>query len=607
MGGVRILPEPGAAIGRLLNATRQTGLERLQAVLACTFTFDRGYFEQLLDALSKCHSDGWDLLRGIPIDVVCDHRHYRGHGSAYNAHCWPESNLFHPKLVLLLFSDKVIWIEGSLNMTRAGYVVNRELASYHEDRRRKLPHGVHLLSSVLAAQGVGAAKEIVRSTTQERVDTKNRSLTSIDAPILDGRLPSTGRARSVYIVTPFFDRREKSGTTIDATVLGTLARAYPDAQFRIFAPEITRRDGKRALQASKALFEQVFGPQVSQRRVAICAVPSDNYPLHAKLIAVRSGAHGGQASVLTGSPNVTEVALLRKGKGANVELARLFSARWKHVEGLLHRLGRKFRPISAYLFEPPRSISPSGWHALKSAVYDPFKRQLGLEWISRDHPGKTRLYYAGRRVVIPRDGPIREFVALAGELRIETVCRDDPKRRSWCPIIVPLTARLALANLPTDSDPPPEWWLFQLGALPVAVAEKDSGEGRGAAGRAPSDSTAFSMAQRIRDLTDRMAYALDVLTGDPTQSNARVGAHLSLLERIFDAHDPARAMDAAEQAWRLWVRLEIAQVLDLAVSRSKLIEARGGRLQRRLTRAMRNESLPPDVTRQWKELTASIG
>ena len=52
---------------------RSCGLKELRAVLVCTFTFDGGYFQQLLEALAEEDTSGADHLRAIPVDVVCDH------------------------------------------------------------------------------------------------------------------------------------------------------------------------------------------------------------------------------------------------------------------------------------------------------------------------------------------------------------------------------------------------------------------------------------------------------------------------------------------------------------------------------------------------------
>ncbi len=562
MVSVKVQVESVTVVERLLDAVKHAGLYRLEAILACTFTFDRSYFEQLLDALSGCHPKGGDRLREIPIDVVCDHRHYRGHAAAYNVHCWPEHNLFHPKLLLLLFDNHIVWIEGSLNLTHAGHTVNRELVTFHGSGESKLPHGVRELVRNLANQGVDAAKRVLEATRGARTDVRNRSVTSLDSALLDGLIARVNHAHSIYVVTPFLDRRDQVGSALETAALKVLAKRYPDAAFRIFLPKVTCEDGRSVLQASKALFTQVFGPRATKGRLAFCGVPSDREPLHAKLLAIRHGRQGEDVTVLTGSPNLTENALLKRGVEANVELAREFTAQWKDVERLLRRLGWGFKSLSACSFEPPPVMTATGWHVLRSATYYPFARELEIHWRHSDCMRGTDLFYAGKKLRAPSGHILKGFVIRDGDLRLETVSRKDQARRSWCPIVIPIESRVALAELPEHKDPPPEWWLAQLGALPPPHTVLDVREKGGFGGtRSTADTTPFLLGQRVRDLADRMRYVIAVITDGDTGKSARVTGHLKLLENIFDFHDPLAVSDATEQTWRLWVRLEVVQAL----------------------------------------------
>ncbi|BAU49570.1 hypothetical protein SVA_3022 [Sulfurifustis variabilis] len=605
MGGVKVEIQPVAAVERVLDAARRAGLDRLEALLACTFTFDRSYFEQLLDALAECHPEGGDRLREIPVDVVCDHRHYRGHTVTYNVHCWTGDNLFHPKLLLLLFDDHVVWIEGSLNLTRAGYTVNRELVTFHDNKRCKLPHGVRELVRNLASQGVDAARRVFKAASGARTDVRNRSVTSLDSALLDGLLGRVKHAHSVYVVTPFLDHRDQAGPAIETAALKVLAERYPGAAFRIFLPEVTRTDGRPALQASKALFTQAFGPRVREDRLAFCGVPSDQHPLHAKLLAVRHGRQGARATVLTGSPNLTERALLKKGARANVELAREFAVRWKEVDGLLRPLGRRFKPLSECAFEPPQSITTAGWHALKSATYHPFRRELELEWRTPEYAQLTWLFYAGKKLAVPAEGNVKGFVIRNADLRLETVSRMNATRRSWCPIVIPIESRLALAELPEQGEPPPEWWLAQLGALPTARAVRN-GETNSGTARSPDGQASFLLSQRVRDLADRMRYAIAVITDSGAGRAARATGHLDLLEKIFDVHDSAAASDPTERTWRLWVRLEVVQALIQATTGRNGGGRKARNLRDDLRRRLSAVDLPQEPLEHWRSLTETL-
>jgi hypothetical protein len=605
MGRVIVQNEPSSAIERLLDSIKRSGLDRLEAILACTFTFDGSYFGQILDALAASESQGLDRLRSIPVDVVCDRRHYRGHPADYNVHCWAGENLFHPKLVVLLFTDRIAWVEGSLNLTRAGYSNNRELVTYHEDVRRKLSQGTRKLVQQLAIQGVDAAQRIHAAANGPlKTEVSNRSFTSLDAPILERFLNRTQRAESVYIVSPFLDQREQAGVALDSSILKTLAKRYPKAQFRVFLPEIARVNGERALQGSKGLFISAFGPKATKERLGICGVPSDERRLHAKLLVMRHGKSGARASVLTGSPNLTENALSRAGSKANVELARALNIRWKDVQKILRPLGSRFKPLSQCKFEPMQATVVPGWPVLKSATYHPLQGELELEWRRPGDLSLTQLYYAGASLAAPAHGPIRGFGIRNGELRIETVSRENPNRRSWFPIVIPFGEQLALTGLPEEGIPSPEWWLSQLGGLPaksIPGAERQSAGGK----NDPSPPTGFSLGQKVRDLAERMHYVENLFVNSDALKPYEINAHLDLLEKIFELHDPGGVNDVGEKLWRLWVRLEVAGIITSAASRVRRRRDRARKLASELRRQLLTSKVPADLRLQWRALAGA--
>ena len=603
MATVRISAAPVSALERLLEMTRQLGVEQLEAILACSFTFDGNYFQQFLDALAALGVAGADRLREIPIDVMCDYRHYRSHAGTYNVHCWPGPNLFHPKLLMLLFSDRVVWLEGSQNLTRSGYAANQELVSLHVTTKDRLPHGVHALVGRLAQQPIEAARAVADVTTRARLQSANRSLTSLDGEILRGLLDRVRAASDVYLVAPFFDRREQAGPSIESAALKRLADHYPAAKFWVYLPQVVSAEGRQALQASQRTFAEVFGPRAPMRRLALCGVPSDRHPLHAKLLAVRHGPRDATVTVLTGSPNITEKALLKKGTGGNVELARELTLKWSQFEPLLAPLAGRFKKIEDCHFEPPAFERTSGWHAVESATYHPVQGTLKIRWCRPDVARATRIEYAGRALSIPADGRCAAFVMRPNELRLETICRADPALRSWCPIVIPFESRIALGSLPDRTDPPPEWWLAQLGALPLSSTGGEAGSAAGSP-RAEAAAGRYPLAVRIRDLANRMRYVQGVITESGFAEEPRVNSHLALLEKIFAAHDPEQTGDLQERTWRMWVRLELTQLLLQAA------RARKRRALRALARRFRSEmsamQVPPDIEEQWRELTGGL-
>jgi hypothetical protein len=590
-----------SGVERLLDAAKHARLENLRAILACTYTFDGSYFEQVLDALREDRADGSEILRGIPIDVVCDHRHYRGHSSGYNVYCWGESNLFHAKLLMLCFADRIVWLEGSLNLTRAGHGLNRELASYHESERGALPAGVFTLLQRLGRQGVPAAMMIGGSARRRRTATRNRSSTSLDAPLLDGLLDRVKRATQVVLVAPFFDQREQGEPTIDTTALRRLAQQYANTPFRIYLPQLVGPKGDDALQGHRAVFANAFGPKANAERVAFCGVPSDHRPLHAKLIAIQHGARNSDATLLTGSPNITESALMRKGTSGNVELARELQVRWRHVDALLQALGHKFKPLSECHFVPPPPIQMFGWHALQSAQYDPLRGELDLNWLKPK--AETIVRYAGEPLIVPATRPIAGFTIRGDDLRLETICRANPSRRSWCPIVIPIEARIALADLP-ESEAPPEWWIAQLGALSGLSTRRQGFTGLSTP-IASISPTKFPLAHRVRDLAERMRYSVDIVTS-PDAPKSRILGVLNLLEKIFDVHDVVTATTVVDQAWRLWVRLEVIQAVAAARSGRQPGSPTTSRLLRDLKGRLASMTVPLDAEVAWRVLTEKM-
>lgn len=604
MATVKLLEVPISGMDRLLEETRQAGLDQLKAILACTFTFDGGYFEQFLKALAELHPDGTDRLREIPVDVICDHRHYRGHGFGYNVHCWPGDNLFHPKLLMLLFTDRLVWLEGSQNLTRAGYALNRELVSFHKSRKNRFPPGVAKLVGRLAQLRIASAEKIWKVTTGAREQSMNRSITSLDRELLAGMMSRVRKASDVYVVAPFFDRREQVGVSIETSALKRLADQYPEAKFWVFLPQIETADGHHELQASRQTFAKAFGYQAPMSRLALCGVPSDKQPLHAKLLGIRYGQRDATVTILVGSPNLTEVALLKKGSNANVELAREITGTWSWFERLLKPLEGRFKKFADCRFnKEPLQVTSSGWHALESAIYNPLRQDLQVKWRRSELAWATRVCYGGKPLKIMADGRYKGFAIKQGEYRLETICRKDPSRRSWCPIVIPLETRLALGSLPEGKELPPEWWLAQLGSLPLASPNGESSPPLGNIHHREAV-VKFELGTRIRDLASRMRYASDVIVTSSVQDNVHVTAHLDLLQKIFDTHEPVNSFNSSEDAWRMWVRLELTQML---VQASK---ATGNRRVRMLANAFRAGLSatfpPPETQRQWQALTGSL-
>jgi hypothetical protein len=598
---IKVLEGPLSAAQRLVEAAQEAGVEQLEAVLACTFTFDRSFFDRVLEALCAEAPNGVDCLRGKPIDVVCDARHYRGHSRGYNVTCWRGSNLFHPKLMMLCFKNQISWIEGSLNLTNAGYMLNQELATFHQSDRGRLPAGILTLVKQLARQQVAAASLIADSVTNKRTDCRDRSVSSLDGPLLEGLLGRVREAAEVVLIAPFFDQREEDSPTLEATALRRLADAYPEARFRIYLPRISRE--VPTLQGNRAVFSHAFGPRARKERVGFCGVWSDRHPLHAKLVALRHGRGGTYATMLVGSPNLTENALLREGLNGNVELARELQVPWRQVERLLRCLPSSFGAMDKWNFEPPRMTPMHGWHALESATYSPLTGELHLIW--RKSPAtETLLCYAGDELVVPAKGPVRDFAIRDEEFRLETLSRANPKCASWCPITITAGDLETLAELP-DAEAPPSWWLTQLLAIPMSHRRKGGAAGgTGALGHdAP---VTFEMAAHVRKLAAGMRHSVEMLRSTETTPTQRAG-RLNLLEKIFAVHDPEVVEAVAEKSWRLWVRFEVAEAVALAARGAGPGRGTLRRMALALRKQLSDGPSPPDGAMGWRTLLGGSG
>jgi hypothetical protein len=170
--------------------------------------------------------------------------------------------------------------------------------------------------------------------------------------------------------------------------------------------------------------------------------------------------------------------------------------------------------------------------------------------------------------------------------------------------VIPYGERLALAELPEQGTPPPEWWLAQIGALPATRAAPEDGlEGRGA-GATPPEPAVFSLGPQVRDLAARMEYVRAIFVQNDKTGLQRVVAYLDLLEKIFETHDPNNVADPAEKAWRMWVRLEIVEVVTSAMSTSGKAARRRRELRSALTQQLSTLKVPPEFNAQWQALTA---
>jgi hypothetical protein len=231
-----LIEAPGSLEDRWRGVFQELGAPR--ALLACAFTFHARFFAGLLkdfqEAAFQCQNSWQSSWSGVPIDVVCDLLNYKGHHLGYK-------RLFHPKLLIALFGDEVVWSGGSLNLTPAGWRHNREVVIFHRPGDKTLPRE---LRELLTWLGTVRAARVIVEATRDQPDTKlqARFLTSLKSPIGERFLshgPKKNQVEEIHLAAPFFEKGESEGRPLDRQWLQTLSRRYQGAELHLYLPQLS--------------------------------------------------------------------------------------------------------------------------------------------------------------------------------------------------------------------------------------------------------------------------------------------------------------------------------------------------------------------------------
>ncbi len=552
-----------------------------RAILGCTYPFKAAIFAEILERIAEALSiDAADLGR-IPIDVVCDQKLYRGHAfdRRFRVHLYPHGQLFHPKILMVLLKDQVIWISGSGNLTAAGYCSNREIVLLHEPGDLKLPPPLRRLLAKLPGDAARAIRHATGDGLRGSPRRGGRFVTSLGGPI--GREFLSRAPRSideVCILAPYFEQANEHAP-LDRGWLDALRARFPGALFRVYLPLL--ETGRRPLvQGDRALFEAFRDDLRQLDQLRFYPVPRDPGPLHGKLVALAyRGTQGRRARVLVGSPNPSRRALLLAGR--NVETAWIADVKASALAAFLDGLDvGESRPLEGLRFEPPRHQSETVWSALSCAVLDPVTRTLSLTWVDGMGRQNTDVFYGRRRLEVRADNYVHAFVLDAAHGAVTTRPKKGvrvsaaPKGRivpGYCPVDMALAERILLGAVAAEMSP--EDWLALLGA--------DPGRGVGLCGEASSQQAArtartrtgaFAPSERVRDLAGRLRHTLERFRLEPW-SAAEHEASFRVLRGIFASHDPASGdLATGDRIWRAWVRAEIVR---FAAHAAKDREVRG--------------------------------
>lgn len=578
---VEVLSGSKAVFPELLKTISTLGMPR--AILACTFAFQEEVFGAILQNLCAELDIEYSDLRKIPIDVICDKKMYRGHPAGYNVIFWPDqSRLFHPKILLFLFEDQVVWVDGSINLTVQAWQENREIAMIHAPGCLALPSELRELLEKVT--GLSPAAEAILSVVRnnEPADAFPRKFySSVSTAILPRFLERIGSRRlrnvqEIRVLAPFMGAKDNADPEDGAEegLLNYLREYCPYAKLRVYLPLVGTEKPYKLLCSSSLL---KWMRQESSNLVVYGVIEEDR-KLHGKILAIRVLSKRDKGYILVGSPNMTTAALISP-KG-NIETAWGVRTWWDKVESLFSTVPsihiadlNKVRNMS------PKFLSGKSWPALQNASYDVVKRELSITWsTAKTHIGdkysehNTELRYARKPVKLNGKTTISPFILNEDICWIET----HPKHaesKDYMPGRIPICiSGMEWLGLHQDPGvPTPEGLLRMLGAMPKEKGGRTGGGMPGAASGVDG-SNYFELSARVRDLCERISFARDWLA-EECWSDAEWKRRVKFLGEIFCSHTPeAKNIDQNEKIWRIWVRFEFWRLVK-DVSHSTVISS----------------------------------
>jgi hypothetical protein len=546
----RLLPS-GALLDELASAIQRHG--RPLYALFTTYTFDAHLFaSQFLPLL--CGEYAEDEQK-VGLLVVCDARMYTGHHLGPWVTTWPTSELFHPKIGLLVFRDLTLLIAGSANLTHAGQYEQIEILGKETWDRGGLPSGLAPLVSRLNGP---LPRELLRLPRL-----RSRSFACSLESSFAKRL-KLGRTDEIVVVSPFFDARE-SAEPDDLSFVADLVKRHEPGIVRLVVPiePGTGRDRRPRTQIDPRILDGV-GRQL--RLYGIDPVDAGR-PLHAKVLGL---CRRDRVRLLFGSANATMAGMNRRNVEAGwfVETTRPEFLHWLRHQGLFE-CPLDPKAVRPTVRPPKPEMAPRS--PLQRACLDEVDETLTLVWRAAGKVAGTQVIYEGTRL-FPRGDVIHGF-----HLRRDWFVRirvAGQKRLSFAPIEIERDLPGSRREL-RDGDVDPESLLERLVAAPDIESPAPDGSSvrRGPSGRqsSPTVSEEEPLFERVRRVAGAMAMARRQLEGEVPQRLATV----TLLLRIARAHNPIqRLIDSRTALWRYWVRAEVARVLSNAPRSRTSVEAR---------------------------------
>lgn len=294
-----------------------------QEALLLTFNVDLGFFESRLLGLLRA--------TGARVTVAADAgvwdpdtRAIRSAGRSYQLGLVAERTAFHPKLLVLVGQKRAVAAVGSGNLTMGGWQYNHELLTVFTGDLDGMPMAFgdirNALSTLASArlldpvaqrgltQTVGYLEALLDKAPT--MDTGHRVHASWISPLID-YLP-TKPVSELNLLAAFHDPQ--------ATAIGQLLARLQARRVRITVqPGLTHLD---AITLGDVLdsYAARTGADVAVLQDPTSLGTDDARYRHGKLIEWTT--HDGARHALTGSPNLSTAALLKRvGDGGNYELA----------------------------------------------------------------------------------------------------------------------------------------------------------------------------------------------------------------------------------------------------------------------------------------------
>lgn len=282
--------------------------ESAAEVLALTYTANLGFFEKFLIGRARALEAYTTVVSDAEM-VIADPQVVRGAGIQYvdgRAHC-PGGSAFHPKLLVVVGNHEARVAIGSGNLTTAGWHGNDEIWTVLRGSRVEAPDTFREIARFLrrletgpiavsaeARRGIGRTAELLESFPRSVVGPQ--LVSSIFGPIVD-QLPAI-QADELLVYSPFLDREFRA--------LEAMISRFRPKQCTVFLQPGIEANGQ-------ALEEWATG-----NNVAIRWCKESPYR-HGKLL---EWSVAGQRFALTGSPNISTPALLRRVGEHSAEQSR---------------------------------------------------------------------------------------------------------------------------------------------------------------------------------------------------------------------------------------------------------------------------------------------